>query len=262
MRSEVSVPLRAGDSVIGVLNIESGQDAPPLDEGDLDTMVVVGGPRVGRARARSRARGLRERAALFARLAAFGSAVNASLDLATAHASIVGPVAEALQTDIVSLILRDLGTGDDRIVAIHGGDERYVGVRIPPGEGMSRPSHPGAPGRVVRVGPAELLPDDRPGARVSDVLVGAAIPLLDEEHVVGAISREPARPGPLVHGPRDRGDAAHRIAGRRWRSPTSSCTRALPMPPVRDPLTGLWNRRHLEVSTARLFAARARLPLG
>jgi diguanylate cyclase (GGDEF)-like protein len=30
---------------------------------------------------------------------------------------------------------------------------------------------------------------------------------------------------------------------------------------IRDPLTGLWNRRHLEVSTARLFAARARLPL-
>ena len=31
---------------------------------------------------------------------------------------------------------------------------------------------------------------------------------------------------------------------------------------IRDPLTGLWNRRHLEVSTSRLFAARGRLPLG
>src|SRR4026208_290333 len=30
---------------------------------------------------------------------------------------------------------------------------------------------------------------------------------------------------------------------------------------IRDLLTGLWNRRHLEVSTARLFAARSRLPL-
>jgi diguanylate cyclase (GGDEF)-like protein len=30
---------------------------------------------------------------------------------------------------------------------------------------------------------------------------------------------------------------------------------------IRDPLTGLWNRRHLEVSTTRLFAARARLRL-
>ena len=28
---------------------------------------------------------------------------------------------------------------------------------------------------------------------------------------------------------------------------------------IRDPLTGLWNRRHLEVSVERLFAARARL---
>ena len=28
---------------------------------------------------------------------------------------------------------------------------------------------------------------------------------------------------------------------------------------IRDPLTGLWNRRHLDVSLARMFAARARL---
>ena len=28
---------------------------------------------------------------------------------------------------------------------------------------------------------------------------------------------------------------------------------------IRDPLTGLWNRRHLDVSMTRLFAARARL---
>ena len=28
---------------------------------------------------------------------------------------------------------------------------------------------------------------------------------------------------------------------------------------IRDPLTGLWNRRHLDVALARLFAARARL---
>ena len=70
------------------------------------------------------------------RLAAFGNAINASLDLATAHAAIVGAVADVLQVDIVSLVLRDPATGEDRIVAISGGDERYVGVRIPPGEGI------------------------------------------------------------------------------------------------------------------------------
>jgi GGDEF domain-containing protein len=49
----------------------------------------------------------------------------------------------------------------------------------------------------------------------------------------------------------------------RSRSPsrTSSCTPASRNAAIRDPLTGLWNRRHLEVSTVRLFAALGRLEL-
>src|SRR6185503_17214445 len=116
VRSEVSVPLRSGDSIIGVLNIESGQDAPALDVSDLDTLVVVA-DRVSVALALARERqALRERAALFTRLAAFGSAVNASLDLNTAHSRIVAAVSEALATDIVTLVLRDPTSGEDRIV--------------------------------------------------------------------------------------------------------------------------------------------------
>jgi GAF domain-containing protein len=122
VRSEVSVPLRAADTVIGVLNVESGQDARPLDEGDRDTLVLIG-DRIAGALALAREReALRERAELFTRLAAFGSAINASLDPDTAHTAIVTSVATALETDIVALILRDPSTGDDRIVALNGGD--------------------------------------------------------------------------------------------------------------------------------------------
>ena len=248
MRSEVSVPLRAGDTVIGVLNIESGQDAPPLDEGDLDTMVLVG-DRVAGALALAREReALRERAALFARLAAFGNSVTASLDLATAHAAIVRSVAEALQADIVSLVLRDPATGDDRIVAISGGDERYVGVRIPPGEGIA--SQAMIERRVMSSDAVHRssFPSTLQRARVEDVLVTAAIPLLNEDSVVGAICvnrRDLARPftaleleamplfGSQVTLALDNVDLHARIADAA----------------IRDPLTGLWNRRHLEVST-------------
>ena len=55
----------------------------------------------------------------------------------TAYESIVRSVADVLEVDITTLILRDPVTGDDRIVAIRGGDERYVGVSIQPGEGSA-----------------------------------------------------------------------------------------------------------------------------
>src|SRR5688572_8408576 len=132
--SEVSVPLAVDGVMLGVLNVESG-DNYQLDDGDLDTMTVVG-DRVAAALALGRERqALQARAELFGRLASFGSAINASLEPATAHESIIGAVADVLEVDITALILRDPTSGEDRIVAIRGGDERYVGARIQPGEG-------------------------------------------------------------------------------------------------------------------------------
>jgi diguanylate cyclase (GGDEF)-like protein len=260
VRSEVSIPLRAGDVTIGVLNIESGQDAPPLDDSDLDTMVVVA-DRISVELSLAREReALQERAALFTRLAAFGSAVNASLEPATAYGRIVAAVADALQTDTATLVLRDQTTGDDRIVAINGGDDRYVGVRIPPGEGLAGQAM--AERRIVasesfgRTG----FPSTLRRARTAESMVAASIPLHDEERVVGAISLT-------------RNDMARIFSALEVEAMPligSQVTLALANvelharvadAAIRDPLTGLWNRRHLEVSTARLFAGRSRLPL-
>jgi len=260
VRSEVSIPLRAGDVTIGVLNIESGQDAPPLDDSDLDTMVVVA-DRISVELSLAREReALQERAALFTRLAAFGSAVNASLEPATAYGRIVAAVADALQTDTATLDLRDQTTGDDRIVAINGGDDRYVGVRIPPGEGLAGQAM--AERRIVasesfgRTG----FPSTLRRARTAESMVAASIPLHDEERVVGAISLT-------------RNDMARIFSALEVEAMPligSQVTLALANvelharvadAAIRDPLTGLWNRRHLEVSTARLFAGRSRLPL-
>src|SRR5688572_22702121 len=176
VRSEVSVPLAVDGTMLGVLNIESGE--AQLDEGDLDTMTVVG-DRVAAALALGRERQvIHERAELFGRLATFGSAINASLDPATAHESIIGAVAEVLEVDITTLILRDPSSGEDRIVAIRGGDERYVGARIQPGE-----SNAGrALAEATVVSQDTLRRDEFPatvrGARVPDTLVCASFPLL------------------------------------------------------------------------------------
>ena len=260
VRSEVSIPLRAGDTVIGVLNIESGQEAPPLDVSDLDTMVVVA-DRISVELTLAREReALRERAALFTRLADFGSAVNASPDPATAYSRIVAAVASALETDTATLVLRDQTNDDDRIVAIAGGDDRYVGVRIPPGEGLAGQAM--AERRIVatesfaRTAFATTLQRARAG-----VDGGGVDPLLDDDRVVGAIS--------LTRNDLSRIFSALEVEAMPLIG--SQVTLALANvelharvadAAIRDPLTGLWNRRHLEVSTSRLFAARGRLPLG
>jgi len=257
VRSEVSVPLHAGDTVIGVLNVESGQDARPLDEGDRDTLILIG-DRVAAALALARERdALRERADLFTRLAAFGSAINASLDLDTAHSAIVRSVAAALETDFVTLILRDQETGDDRIAAINGGDGRYVGVRIPAGEGMAGRAMAGRRVLSEAAFPRSAFPSTLQGAREVDVLAAAAAPLLHEDQVVGALSvcrLDLARPYTALEL-----EALPLIASQVTLALANVALHAkVADAAIRDPLTGLWNRRHLEVACTRLFASRAR----
>jgi diguanylate cyclase (GGDEF)-like protein len=98
------------------------------------------------------------------------------------------------------------------------------------------------------------------GARVGDVLVAAAIPLLNEDAVVGAIAvhrSDLARPFSQLEL-----DAMPLIGSQVTLALANVDLHArVADAAIRDPLTGLWNRRHLEVSTTRLFAARARLPL-
>jgi diguanylate cyclase (GGDEF)-like protein len=255
--SEVSVPLAVDGVMLGVLNVESGEDAQ-LDGGDLDTMTVVG-DRVAVALALGRERqALQDRAELFGRLAQFGSAINASLDPATAHESIIGAVADVLEVDITTLVVRDAATGEDRIVAIRGGDERYVGARIHPGEGNVGRAL--ADGVVVindlieRAGfPAMLR-----GARVQDKLVCASFPLLRGETVIGAVTvlrLDLARVFTALEietMPLIASQIAMALNNIELHAQMADAA-------IRDPLTGLWNRRHLDVSLARLFAARARL---
>ena len=257
VRSEVSVPLAVDGVMVGVLNIESPADTP-LDGGDLDTMIVVG-DRVAAALALGREREtLKERAELFGRLARFGSAINASLDAATANESIIGAVADMLEVDITTLILRDPTTGDDRIVAIRGGDERYVGVIMPPGVASAGICL--AEGRVVSEDPIitrEDFPEALRGAKVQDVLVTTSFPLLRDNAVIGAVNVA-------------RLDLARVFTALELETMpliASQITLALnnvelhaqmAEAAVRDPLTGLWNRRHLDVALSRLFATRAR----
>ena len=257
VRSEISIPLAVDGVMLGVLNIESGADAQ-LDDGDLDTLTVVG-DRVAVALALGRERqALQERAALFGRLARFGSAINASLEPVTAYESIIGAVADVLQVDITTLIVRDRTTGEDRIVAIRGGDERYVGARIHPGE--SNAGQALAEGAVVvhDLIQRDEFPETLRGARVPDNLVCATFPLLRGDAVIGAVTvlrLDLTRVFTALEVETMSLLASHIALALNNVELHAQMADAA----IRDPLTGLWNRRHLDVSLARMFAARARL---
>ncbi len=256
VRSEVSVPLGVDGRLLGVLNVESAE--APLDESDRDTLVLIG-DRVATALAlASERQALRDRADQFARLVAFGTTISASLERLDARGQIVAAAAEVFEAEIVVLVQRDPTTGDDRIAAMHGGDARYLGARIPPGEGAS--------GRAMEerglvqdaVLSRDAMPSTTRGARVPDRLSTAAYPLLHDDRVIGALSIgriDLERPFsgleietlPLVA-------AQISVALRNIELHAQVADAA-----IRDPLTGLWNRRHLDVSLARLFATRARM---
>ncbi len=119
VRSEVCVPLHADDVLLGVLNVESGIGRRRSTSTIARPSSSIGDRLAAVDGALTTERGaILARAALFTRLAAFGTAVNASLEQRTAHAAIVRGVAAALEADIVTLVLRDPASGEDRIVAI------------------------------------------------------------------------------------------------------------------------------------------------
>ena len=257
VRSEVSVPLLVGESLIGVLNVESDRD-PPLDESDRDTMVVVG-DRIAAALALAREReALADRAELFGRLVAFGTEITTSLEAESAYDTIVGAVRRVLRVDAVGLVLRDPATGDDRLVGQVGGDERFLGVRIPPGEGATGRAI--AEGRLIvdQALTRAAFPSTMRSARSADAIVSAAIPLVHDGQTTGAlaVTREdlgrPFTALELETLPVMASQVALAIANIALHAQVAEAA-------IRDPLTGLWNRRQLDVSLVRLFAARDRL---
>lgn len=256
VRSEVSVPLMSDGSVIGVLNVESTADER-LDESDRDLMVVVG-DRISAALELARERQhLRDRAALFTRLVAFGTAINTSLDPGRVQQAIVEAVAAALETDIAGLIVRDPTTGEDRLTAVLGLDAAYLGVRIMPGEGMAGQ----AIERRAIVRDDALARADFPltirGSRIPDTLAAMASPLIADDEIVGAISvsrTDLSRPFTPLEEEGLTLMAAQVVLALRNTALHAQVAEAA----IRDPLTGLWNRRQLDVSLAHLFALRSR----
>jgi GAF domain-containing protein len=258
LRSEICVPLFAGDELLGIVNVES--DRVVLDEHDLDIVRLVA-DRLAAALALARERrGLAERAQLLQRVVNFGQVVNSTLDGALLYDRIVAGVTEVVHADSAILTLLDRSDGTYRLRAFTGAQRAYIGVAIRPGEGVG--------GRAIRDRAPVLdhayerrsLPAATADAQTPDVMASLAVPLIRDRVVVGALT--------LI-----RFDAADRfnelelevlqiLGAKVALAVTNADLHAEVMEAsIRDSLTGTFNRRHFEPSLERMIAARRRLPI-
>jgi diguanylate cyclase (GGDEF)-like protein len=257
--SEICVPLLADGEFLGFVNVESTA-ARPLDQTDLRLMVAVADRlaaalTIGRERQR-----LAERAELFHNLHQFSEAVNASLEASQQYDAIVRGIPSVVAADITALVVLERNSGRYYLRALHGSDPGSLGSEVRLGEGMA--------GRAIRdrtitvdeqFGPAhypssvaDLAPTPPPPP-----MQGAAVPLIREGTVVGAITVL-RLDGTRAFSQLDL-DALSLIAEQVSLAVANSFLHAdVHELAVRDPLTGLFNRRYLDPALEQLMAQRAR----
>ena len=258
IRSEICAPLLAHGELLGVLNVESARDGRRLDEHDR-TMIETIADRLASATALGRERKeLATRAELLARLHDFAGVVSSTLEPDVFFDRFVGAVAGVLPVDIVVLTVLDQATGRYHVRAARGIDPAAVGAEIRPGEGVT--------GRAIR--DRALVVDDNPQlaypAAVAhltrpDRFLAAGVPLIREGVVVGV----------LLVGRVDRAKPFSRLELDALGLLGSQAALAIANvflhaevaeSAIRDPLTGLHNRRFFDVAVEHLVAARLREP--
>ncbi|MEP7081410.1 MAG: sensor domain-containing diguanylate cyclase [Chloroflexota bacterium] len=261
--SEVCVPLMADGEFMGFLNVESKQ-ARPLDSIDLRLMVAVA-DRLAAALIIGRdGQQLAQRVELFRHLNQFSEAVNATLQPDELYASIVRSVSGVVRAEVTTLHVLDRETGRYMLRATDGADRSAVPEEAKPGEGMAGRAlrdrtmiiDESAPRpRSAHLG-AGFLPDAREGAPMR----AAALPLIRDGAVVGVLTlmrsdRSDRFSEPELDALRMLGEQAVLAVSNTF---LHAELRELAM---RDPLTGLFNRRYLDPALDQLIAQRARVPV-
>jgi diguanylate cyclase (GGDEF)-like protein len=201
---------------------------------------------------------LTTRAELFARLAAFSAVVNATLDAASLYGSLVRAAATVIPSDAVVLTVLERDSGEYRIAAVEGSDPKIVGAQIHAGEGVTgRAIRDRVVVVVDRFERSQLPQSLTPGDFAEEMSV-AAVPLLRDNVVVGALllARDGVtRPftGPELEVLAILGhQAALAVSNAFLHADVTEAS-------LRDPLTGLFNRRFLDATFERLSAERSRV---
>ncbi len=258
VHSEICAPLLAHGELLGVLNVESARDGRRLDEHDW-TVIETIADRLASATALGRERQeLAARAELLARLHDFTGVVSSTLEPDVFFDRFVGAVTGVLPVDLVALTVLDQATGRYHVRAVRGIDPDAVGAEIRPGEGVT--------GRVIR--DRALVVHDNPRLAYPaavrhltrpDRFLAAGVPLIRDGVVVGV----------LLVGRIDRDKPFSRLELDALGLLGSQAALAIANvflhaevaeSAIRDPLTGLHNRRFFDAAFEHLVGARLREP--
>ena len=256
VQAEISAPLLVEGELIGIVNVEARATAD-LDRSDVNTMTLVADRLASALALAGERERLADRAELFRRLTAFAVAINGTLDPDRLNQSIVDEVRSVVAADSVVLTVLDRATSQYLIRALVPADPTYLGMRIEHGEGLA--------GRAIR--DRTLVVDDQFDPSTSSVvragggslspLAGAAAPLIRDDVVVGALTilrfdvERPFAPDELEAVPILAGLVALAVTNTFLHAEVTELS-------IRDSLTGLFNRRYLDATIARLESARQR----
>lgn len=261
--SEICVPLLAEGEFLGFVIVESTTETE-LDLIDHHVMVTVADRLaaallIGRDRQR-----LGERADLFRQLHSFSEAVNGTLEPDGLYRAIVRSVSGVVAADMAELHIHDPESGRYLLRAVEGDEQGRVGAEVRSGEGTAGrairnrtmildDAAPGLPG-LRSVGAGFLDDDD------AAPMLAASVPLMRDGGVLGALTLS-------------RSDRSHRFSElERDALAMLGEQSALAVANVflhaevaelalRDPLTGLFNRRYLDPAMEQLFSRRSRTPV-
>jgi diguanylate cyclase (GGDEF)-like protein len=247
--SEICAPLLVDGQLLGILNVES---QARLDRTDRDLVATLAG-RVATVVALGRDRqALTERAEVFRSLHEFTQAVGGTLDLERLGSQLVQAARRVIPSDHVALTVLDQESGRYRVRAITDGDGE-LGGDVRPGEGLA--------GRAIR--DRTLVFDDAftteqfPAAYRESaepmILLGAGVPLVRDSVVVGALSimrRDLSQAFTALERQAMEllaGHAALVLANAFLHTEVEQLA-------IRDPLTGLYNRRYFDEAADRVVA--------
>ena len=249
--SEICAPLLIDGQLLGILNVES---QGRLDRTDRDLVATLAG-RVATVVALGRDRqALSQRAEVFRRLHEFTQAVSATLELDRLGASVVEAVRRVVRSDHVALTVLDQETGRYRVRAITDADASELRGEVRPGEGLA--------GRAIRDRSIvfdgsftnKQFPASYRETAEEMTLLGAGVPLIRDGVVVGALSimrRDLTDQFTALER-----EAMELLAGHAALALANAFLHAeVEQLAIRDPLTGLYNRRYFDEAVERVIAA-------
>lgn len=252
--SEIVAPLVVDGATLGVLNVESRDRR--LDRIDRDLVGVAASRIAGAIALGTDRQELADRVRLLRTLHTLGEEVSGTLVPARLHAAIVERIADVVPAAVVALTILDRADGTYRVATARGADAT-VGGEVVPGSGLV--------GRAIRdrvlVVENDMDGDGSP-AGMRDVIEiplahGVGVPFVRDGVVVGALSigRSVGEPSFSAH----ELEALQLFATQSALAVANSFLHAeVTELAIRDPLTGLYNRRHFDAMLERLLVAHHR----